>query len=128
MEILLNLKLSYLQKMKLKYCTVISDYKSPYTEPLITRQGDILKIDIKESEWHGWVWCMNKDGIERWVPRNYLDIHGTSGTLIQDYEATEVSVSIGDELVIEKEESGWVWVSNVEGKKGWVPLENIKIK
>ena len=48
--------------------------------------------------------------------------------MLQDYEATELTVFIGDELVIEKEESGWVWVSNVEGKKGWIPLKIIKIK
>ena len=51
-----------------------------------------------------------------------------SGIMLQDYEATELAVSIGEELKIEKEESGWVWVTNKEGKKGWVPLENIIIK
>ncbi len=114
--------------MKLKYCTVISDYKSPYTEPLKIRKGEILQIGDKESEWHGWVWCIKKDGNERWVPKNYLDIQGSSGIMLQDYEAKELTVSVGEELKIEKEESGWVWVSNKEGKKGWVPLENIKIK
>ena len=48
--------------------------------------------------------------------------------MLQDYEATELNVSTGEELKIEKEESGWVWVSNKEGKQGWVPLINIKIK
>ena len=125
MELLLNLKL---QKMKLKNCTVISDYKSPYKEPVKIRKGEILLIGNKESEWPGWVWCINKDGMERWVPRHYLKIHGTSGIMLQNYDATELTVFIGEELVIEKEESGWVWVSNVEGKKGWIPLEIIKIK
>ena len=114
--------------MKLKFCTAISDYKSPYTEPLKIQKGEILQIGNKESEWPGWVWCINKDGMERWVPRNYIKIHGTSGITLQDYDATELTVFIGEELVIEKEESGWVRVSNVEGKKGWVPLENIRSK
>jgi len=114
--------------MKLKYCNVISDYKSPYTEPLKIRKGEILQIGNKESEWRGWVWGMNKDGKERWVPRKYIDIQYNSGKMIQDYEATELAVTIGEELKIEEEESGWVWVSNKEGKQGWVPLENIKIK
>jgi len=112
----------------LKFCRVISDYKSPYTEPLKIRKGEVLQIRNKESKWSGWVWCMNKDGKERWVPRNYIDPQGNSGIMLQDYEATELTVFIGDELVIEKEESGWVWVSNVEGNKGWIPLEIIKIK
>ncbi|GAH44800.1 unnamed protein product [marine sediment metagenome] len=114
--------------MKLKYCKVISDYKSPYIDPLKIRKGEILRIGNKESEWSGWVWCTNKEGKQRWVPRNYMDIQGNTGIMLQDYEATELNVSTGEELKIEKEESGWVWVSNKEGKQGWVPLINIKIK
>jgi uncharacterized protein YgiM (DUF1202 family) len=114
--------------MELKYCKVISEYKSPYTESLKIRKGEILQIRNKESKWPDWVWCMNKGGKERWVPIKYIDIQGNLGIMLQDYEATELAVSIGEELKIEKEESGWVWVTNKEGKKGWVPLENIKIK
>lgn len=114
--------------MKLKYCIVISDYKSPYIDPLKIRKGEILQIGNEESEWSGWVWCTNKKGKQRWVPRNYMDIQGNTGIMLQDYEATELNVSTGEELKIEKEESGWVWVSNKEGKQGWVPLDNIKIK
>ncbi|MHA2037491.1 MAG: SH3 domain-containing protein [Promethearchaeota archaeon] len=112
----------------MKYCKVISDYRSPYTKPLKIRKREILQIGDKESEWPGWVWCMNKDGRERWVPRSFIDIQGNSGVMLQDYEANELTVLIGEELKIEKEESGWVWVENKEGKKGWIPLDNIKIK
>lgn len=114
--------------MKWKYCKVIVEYTSPYTDPLKIQKGDRLQIGKKESEWPGWVWCMNTDGKERWIPKNYIDIQDNSGIMIKDYEATELSVAIGEELTIEKEESGWVWASNKEGKKGWIPLENIKIK
>jgi uncharacterized protein YgiM (DUF1202 family) len=114
--------------MKWKYCTVIVEYTSPYTYPLKIQKGERLQVGDKESEWPGWVWCTNIDGKDRWVPRNYMEIRGKSGIMIQDYDATELTVSIGEELKIEKEESGWVWVSNKEEKKGWVPLENIKIK
>ncbi len=48
--------------------------------------------------------------------------------MIQNYEATELNVSVGEELVIEKEESGWIWVSNQEKKKGWVPMKNVAIR
>ncbi len=114
--------------MKRKYSKVILDYKSPYSDPLKIQKGERVKIESKESEWPGWVWCKNKGGMERWIPRNYLDIQGNLGIMLQDYEATELNVSVGEELVIVKEESGWVWVTNKAGKKGWVPLENINTR
>ena len=82
--------------MKLKYCKVISDYKSPYIDPLKIRKAEILRIGNKESEWPGWVWCTNKKGKQRWVPRNYMDIQGNTGIMLQDYEATELNVSTVD--------------------------------
>jgi uncharacterized protein YgiM (DUF1202 family) len=34
----------------------------------------------------------------------------------------------GQELPIEKEESGWAWVFSERGKYGWIPLENIEMR
>ncbi len=113
--------------MKEKKCRVIKDYNSPYTEPLIILKGEILTISDKESEWSGWIWCVNKDGESRWVPENYLEIHGTTGKAKQDYNATELNVKTGEELIIIEEEAEWYWVINQEGKSGWVPFENVQI-
>ena len=111
--------------MKRTYYRVIVDYKSPYSDSFKIQEGETVQIGNRESEWPGWVWCKNKGGMERWIPRNYLDIQGNLGVMNQDYEATELNVSVGEELVIEKEESGWVWVTNKRGEKGWVPMENV---
>ncbi|MFX0000943.1 MAG: SH3 domain-containing protein [Candidatus Hodarchaeota archaeon] len=113
--------------MKEKKCIVIEDYESPYTEPLIMNKGEILTIEEKESEWSGWIWCTNKFGESRWVPEKYLEIHGNMCEILQDYNATELSVTIGEELIIEKEEAEWYWVTNQQGKPGWVPIKNVKI-
>ncbi|MFW9896286.1 MAG: SH3 domain-containing protein [Candidatus Thorarchaeota archaeon] len=114
--------------MKSKQCIVIKDYNSPYTKPLKLQKGERVQIGQKESEWQGWIWCKNTIGQERWVPGNYLDIKGGVGIMLLDYEATELEVSIGEELIMEVEESGWGWMKNKQGRKGWVPLENIKFK
>ncbi|MFW9941846.1 MAG: SH3 domain-containing protein [Candidatus Thorarchaeota archaeon] len=113
--------------MRGKYCKVSVEYKSPYTDSIEFRKGERVQIGKKDSEWSGWIWCMNKDGKERWVPNNYIDIQGNSGKMLQNYEATELEVSIGENLKIEKEESGWIWVVNDEGKKGWIPLKNVQL-
>ncbi|UCC21261.1 MAG: hypothetical protein JSV62_08285 [Promethearchaeota archaeon] len=113
--------------MKEKKCRVIEDYKSPYTEPLIITKGEIITIGEKDSEWTGWIWCTNKSGKTRWVPENYLEIEGKLGKMKQDYNATELSVKVGEELIIEKEEAEWFWVVNQQGKYGWVPIRNVQI-
>ena len=74
-EILSKQKLSYSQKMKLKYCKVISDYKSPYIDPLKIRKGEILRIGNKESEWSDGFGARikreNKDGYQEiiWISK-----------------------------------------------------------
>lgn len=113
--------------MKGKAYRVIEDYNSDYTEPLVITKGEILTIGEKESEWLGWIWCTNKFGKSRWVPENYLEIHGKTCKAKQDYEATELSVKIGEILITEKEEADWIWAANERGKSGWVPLRNVKI-
>jgi hypothetical protein len=113
--------------MSQKYCEVKTNYTAAYPDPLKYKKGDIVELKAKESEWKGWIWCKNKEGQERWVPRSYLEIQGEVAQFNQDYDATELSVSIGEKLVIEKEESGWFWVSNKEKKKGWVPKENVRV-
>ncbi|MHA2398126.1 MAG: SH3 domain-containing protein [Promethearchaeota archaeon] len=113
--------------MMWKTCKVIVEYKTPFSNPLIIKKGENIIVEEKESEWPGWLWCRNKQNNCGWVPTNYLRIQDNNCIALQDYDATELTVSIGEDLFIEKQESGWIWASNKEGKKGWVPLENVKI-
>ncbi|MFX1418222.1 MAG: SH3 domain-containing protein [Promethearchaeota archaeon] len=113
--------------MKDKKCRVVEDYNSPYTEPLIIAKGEVLTISEKDSEWSGWIWCTTKTGKSRWVPENYLEIKGRLGKMNQDYNATELSVKTGEELIIKKQEAEWFWVVNQQAKSGWVPIKNVKV-
>ncbi|MFX1499836.1 MAG: SH3 domain-containing protein [Promethearchaeota archaeon] len=113
--------------MKEKRCRVIKKYESPYTDPFLITKGEILSISEKDSEWSGWIWCTKKNGISRWVPESYLEIEGNSGKANQDYNATELSVNVGEELFIEQEEAGWYWVTNQQGKSGWVQIKNVQL-
>ena len=113
--------------MEKKRCRVIEEYKSPYTDPLIMNKGEILSIEEKETEWAGWIWCTNKMGESRWVPENYLEIDGNKAKINRDYNATELYVNVGEELIIQEEEAEWYWVINQQGKNGWVPIKNVKL-
>jgi len=107
-------------------CRVIFAYQLAYPDPLVISAGEELTIGEKESEWSGWVWCTNQDGKSRWVPEKYVERKGDTGIACYDYEATELSVSVGEELIMGKEESGWIWCTNQEGQSGWVPADHVE--
>ena len=104
---------------------VIADYESAFSDPLKIRVGERVTISDRKSEWVGWVWCTTKSGIKGWVPDKYLEKKGNTGEVKYDYDATELTVKVGEELEILEEESGWVWCCNNEGMLGWVPMEHI---
>jgi len=97
-------------------CQVIADYQTLYPDPLSMRAAETVKISEKVDYWHGnpdwiWIWCTDSRGKSGWVPNGSIDVHANSTTGIAryDYTATELTVAIGDELVVEQEESGWLW-------------------
>lgn len=106
---------------------VITDYQAVYPDPITMRAGEALEMSGKEDNWNGWiwVWCTNQQGKSGWVPKGYVEQTGTTVRARFDYEARELSVSVGEELIVEKEESGWMWCTNVHGKSGWVPAEHV---
>ena len=104
---------------------VIADYQSPYMEPFFIPKGERLQIGERDSDWPGWVWCTNAEGISRWVPESYIHRDGNKGQAVRDYEATELSVKVGEQLTGEQEESGWVWCTNQAGLSGWVPKNKL---
>jgi uncharacterized protein YgiM (DUF1202 family) len=107
-------------------CRVVSAHQSAYPDPLIITQGEALTIGEKESEWGGWLWCTNQQGKSGWVPEKYLRRTGDTGNALRHYNATELSVEVGEELIMGKEESGWIWCTNRQGQSGWVPAANVE--
>jgi uncharacterized protein YgiM (DUF1202 family) len=106
-------------------CQVRSSYESAYPDPLVLHAGDKLTVGDRESEWHGWLWCTVAGGKSGWVPERYVERNGHTGVALSDYDATELTVHAGQELVIGERESGWVWCTNQAGESGWVPVENL---
>lgn len=104
---------------------VVRAYRSAYPDPLTARKGERLRLEWRESEWPGWVWGQTQAGGEGWVPESWLVVRKTSGFLLRDYTARELTVEAGTVLTAEWEESGWIWATDGDGGTGWVPLENL---
>ncbi len=102
---------------------VITAHQSTHPEPLTVRKGERLSFERKETEWPGWIWCTSRSGKSAWVPEKWVEIDGDSCVMKRDYNATELSVEVGEVLTVEFEETGWAWATKESGESGWVPLE-----
>ena len=89
-----------------KKCRVTRHYESSCPDPIRLNLSEKVSIEDRESEWSGWLWCINKNGKSGWVPERYVERTGEIGKMLFDYDANELTIVPGEELEILKEESG----------------------
>ncbi len=105
---------------------VIADYESAYPDPLVIHAGEELAVDDRPTEWDGWLWCTAHSGKEGWVPEAYVERNGDTCLALRHYDATELTVHTGEELVAGEEAGGWLWCTNRLGQSGWVPADHLE--
>jgi uncharacterized protein YgiM (DUF1202 family) len=112
----------------MKILKVIKDHRSEFHHPLIAKKGEIVEGQERETEWEGWLWCRDSSGFQGWVPKKYLESTSKSGhfQFLRDYNARELTIDKGQEVIVMDEESGWGWVRTTLGEEGWIPLENLQ--
>ena len=106
---------------------VTKEHQASYPDPLVVKSGDQLAIGKKDTQWPAFVWCTNEQEVSGWVPEKHLDRQGDRGIALQDYSTAELTISVGEKVVLERQDSGWYWVTNQAGQSGWVPVENVAI-
>jgi hypothetical protein len=110
---------------------VIKDYKSPYLDPIVFRKGEKVKVGqefTQDPDWKDWVWCEGNGNRKAWAPKQYIDIDGVNGVFNRDYNAMELSVQVGEELVVYEIVNGFGMSEKTNGTKGWVPTKNMEIE
>jgi len=106
---------------------VTRDYTAQYENPISVRQGEFVDIQREDETYRGWWWCVAADGRVGWVPQERLSQSVKSGTrapILADYTALELTVTVGEELAIEEELRGWMFVRNASGVRGWIPVSH----
>ena len=106
---------------------VIKAWRTAYPDPLGIKKGQRLTVGEKDSEWQGWAWCTDNDGKSGWVPEAYLSVKENLAEALRDYDATELTVTVGEILTVLETESGWVWAVKEDGAAGWVPRECVEV-
>ncbi|MBO0794509.1 MAG: SH3 domain-containing protein [Ktedonobacteraceae bacterium] len=111
---------------------VMKDYQKEFPDPLSVQAGELFLVSAKTDPWNGnpawiWVWCTDQRDKGGWVPKNIIEMQadGQSAICSHPYNAVELTVAAGDELLAEQEESGWLWCVDQRGQRGWVPVEHV---
>ena len=107
------------------------NYSPQYPDPISVPAGTIVYIDRDDSDNPGWWWCIAPDGRAGWVPAELLDPVPTANTraLVRlQYSARELPLNRGEQLVVEVEYAGWLYVRNDAGMRGWVPVTHVATK
>jgi hypothetical protein len=106
---------------------VVKEHQTAYHDPITINAGEELGVGETDAEWPGWVWCTNDTGTGGWVPENYIQRRGSKGIALCAYTAKELSIHVGERLILHKAESGWFWAANSLGQSGWVPATHVEI-
>ena len=109
---------------------VIKSHHSDVLIPFQAEKGEIVNGKEKPTQWEGWLYCKNKDGIFGWAPKAFVTPVKDSSEefhFIRAYNSFEISASKGEFVKIKERESGWARIENESGKIGWIPLENLDI-
>lgn len=86
-------------------CYVTKDYQSSNPDPMMIQAGEPFHVSEKTDCWDNnsdwlWVWCTDQRGKSAWVPKTiiHMDRDGKIGATNYPYDATELTVTVGDEL------------------------------
>ena len=108
---------------------VIAEYQSPYPDPILFHKGETVTIGREftdDPDWKNWVWCEGQNDNQAWVPKQYLEIEAGQGIFITDYNALELSVTVGEVLYIYEIVNGFGMAEKQNRERGWVPLNYLQ--
>ncbi len=109
---------------------VIKKYKRSSANPIKLLAGENIEL-LEESdpmgEWPYWILCRGA-GKEGWVPKQIIDSKGSTGVIIEDYDATEFNLSVTEIIVAIKELNRWIWGYKESDPEvlGWTPLNCVE--
>ena len=94
--------------------------------PIKIGVGEVLQF-VEESnpdgDWANWIFCKGFDK-EGWVPKQILTIEGSKVVSLNDYNATEHNLNIGEVLSANESLNGWIYGTKDSSPDtiGWAPL------
>lgn len=102
-------------------CRVVNDYVAQYNAPIRASAGQGVTIIRYDDQYPAWVWCKGPGRKEGWVPVAFLYVCGSEAVLLPNYDAAELGVRAGEEVLAGEDLGGWTLVTDDEKRTGWIP-------
>ena len=109
---------------------VTKEREAETSKPIQLQKGELvecIEISDENGDWAGWIYGKGLDK-EGWVPKQILKVQGKTGLVLEDYDATEFDIRVGEVLVAEKILNGWIYGTKKGdvSMKAWAPLNHLE--
>jgi hypothetical protein len=106
---------------------VNKDYKRSNDDPISFERGESIIVERSDPNYPGWFWCTDKRGKSGWVHESFIEQEDYRHIATEDYNALELTVKVGDELIGEDERGGWLLAVTSDDRRGWVPVSHVEV-
>lgn len=102
--------------------TANADYIVIDRSPLVLEPGMRLKVGSTDRVWAGWVGVVAEDGRFTYIPESRIRMEADGSAVVKEkFDATDLSVRQGENIVSLMEVDGWHWARGPRGAEGWLP-------
>lgn len=103
------------------YYRANSDYEDQDTNPLTLSVGDLVKTGNKDQTWPGWIWAVDSNGNDGYIPEEFLQPADNGFSRVNvAFDPRVLKIKRGDRLASVQRIHGWHWCQNESGEEGWV--------
>lgn len=101
-------------------------YRIAYTDPIKLAVGESVQLAHEDQQWSGWIWCKTRLGQNGWAPKQiFLPAEEGLYAVVEDFDATELDVELGQHVEVIFELNGWAWCRAAGRGDGWGPKEHL---
>jgi len=98
-----------------------ADFQVIDRQPVKLIAGETVTVTAPDRAWPGWVAIQTTAQRKAHIPGEFLAIDGSSATLLEAFDSTDLCVKRGDKILSLREIHGWHWCENqTNGGYGWL--------
>lgn len=100
---------------------VITPWTASYDPALAVHPGEAVTLGKTDPDHPGWQWVENAQGLGGWVPSGIV----TDGRTTEAFDTQELTVQVGEQVVLLETRLGWTRAHRQDDAEGWVPSDHL---